>query len=291
MVRLEVQNIIKDIVIESPKVKQESVNLTIKTLLNVEKSKNGRALLDKLATMTPNDIDGLNELLSKWSVGDALAVLNEIDRRLAIITAIRKLSGDSSTDELHVLHPMIADSRWLFGPEYESSEFIFNKQMKTAVSKIFGDDKFYTADANYKKRPDLICLDNSTVGVTGVPEIISETGISQVRHLLLIELKKGAFKIQREERNQAQGYIEDLLKSNLGVNCRVTGFVVGDTIADNIEHNLKIGDNGILHITTYSQLVDTAELRMFGLRKVIADRYEDVPGMDLYEQVKPTLFK
>ena len=42
-----------------------------------------------------------NELLSKWSVGDALAVLNEIDRRLAIITAIRKLSGDSSTDELN----------------------------------------------------------------------------------------------------------------------------------------------------------------------------------------------
>ena len=291
LVRIEVQEIIRDIVTESPKVKQESVNLVIKTILNVEKSKNGKALLDKLANMTPDDIDGLNELLSKWTVGDALAVLNEIDRRLAIITAIRKLSGDSNTDELHVLHPMIAESRWLFGPEYESSEFIFNKQMKTAVSKIFGDDKFYTADANYKKRPDLICLDSSTIGVTGVSEIISETGVSQVRHLLLIELKKGAFRIQREERNQAQGYIEDLLKSNLGTNCRITGFVVGDSIADNIEHKIKMGENGILHITTYSQLVDTAELRMFGLRRVIADRYEDVPGMDLYNQIKPTLFK
>ena len=291
LVRLEVNEIIRDIVTETPKVKQESVNLAIKTILNVEKSKNGKALLDKLSTMTPNDIDGLNELLSKWTVGDALAVLNEIDRRLAIITAIRKLSEDKTTDELHVLHPMIAESRWLFGPEYESSEFIFNNQMKTAVSKIFGNDKYYTADANYKKRPDLICLPNSTVGVTGIPEIPSDIGISQVRHLLIIELKRGGFKIDRQERNQAQGYIEDLLHSNLGNNCKVTGFVVGESIADNIGHKLQIEDNGILHTTTYSQLVDTAELRMFGLRRVIADRYEDVPGMDLYEEVKPKLFK
>ena len=291
LVRLEVNEIIRDIVTETPKVKQESVNLAIKTVLNVEKSKNGKALLDKLSTMTPDDIDGLNELLSKWSVGDALAVLNEIDRRLAIITAIRKLSEDKTTDELHVLHPMIAESRWLFGPEYESSEFIFNNQMKTAVSKIFGDDKYYTADANYKKRPDLICLANSTIGVTGIPELLSGTGISQVRHLLVIELKRGGFKIDRQERNQAQGYIEDLLHSNLGNNCKVTGFVVGESVADNIGHKLQIEDNGILHTIEYSQLVDTAELRMFGLRRVIADRYEDIPGMDLYEQIKPTLFK
>lgn len=291
LVRLEVNEIIRDIVTETPKVKQESVNLAIKTILNVEKSKNGKALLDKLSTMTPDDIDGLNELLSKWTVGDALAVLNEIDRRLAIITAIRKLSEDKTTDELHVLHPMIAESRWLFGPEYESSEFIFNNQMKTAVSKIFGNDKYYTSDANYKKRPDLICMSHSTIGVTGIPEISSNLGISQVRHLLIIELKRGGFKIDRQERNQAQGYIEDLLHSNLGNNCKVTGFVVGESVADNIDNKLQIGDNGILHTTTYSQLVDTAELRMFGLRRVIADRYEDVPGMDLYEQVKPTLFK
>lgn len=290
LVRLEVQEIIKDIVTESPKVKQESVNLAIKTILNVEKSKNGKALLDKLATMTPDDIDGLNELLSKWTIGDALAVLNEIDRRLAIITAIRKLSEDKTTDELHVLHPMIAESRWLFGPEYESSEFIFNNQMKTAVSKIFGNDKYYTADTNYKKRPDLICLPNSTIGVTGIPEIPSDIGISQVRHLLIIELKRGGFRIDRQERNQAQGYIEDLLHSNLGNNCKITGFVVGESVADNIGHKLQIEDNGTLHAISYSQLVDTAELRMFGLRRVIADRYEEVPGMDLYEQVKPKLF-
>lgn len=291
LVRKEVEEVIKEIVVSTPKVKQESVNLAVRTLVNVEKAKNGKALLEKLAIMKPNDLNGLNELLDKWTVGDALIVLNEIDRRLAMIEAIRKLAGDNSTDELHVLHPMIAESRWLFGPEYESSEYIFNRQMRTAVSTIFGEDKLYRADINDKKRPDLICLPNSTIGITGLADMSDESGLVKVRQLLLIELKKGAFKITRDERNQAQGYIEDLAKSTLlGGNCRVIGFVVGDSIADNLANVSKVGDSivelGTLYTTTYSQLVDTAEKRMFNLRQVLADRYDDVPGMDLYNEVR-----
>ena len=291
LVRKEVEAVIKEIVVSTPKVKQESVNLAVKTLVNVEKSKNGKALLEKLANMKPDDLEGLNELLDKWTVGDALEVLNEIDRRLAVIEAIRKLAGDNTTDELHVLHPMIAESRWLFGPEYESSEYIFNRQMKTAVSQVFGDDKFRRIDINEKKRPDLVIMPDSTIGVTGLTDMTDEPNLVKVRQLLLIELKKGAFKITRDERNQAQGYIEDLAKSTvLGGNCRIIGFVVGDTIADNLANVSKVEDNGdvlgTLYTTTYSQLVDTAEKRMFGLRQVLADRYDDVPGMELYNQVK-----
>lgn len=285
LVRKEVEDVIKDIVVSTPKVKQESVNLAVKTLVNVEKAKNGKALLEKLAVMKPDDLDSLNELLDKWTVGDALAVLNEIDRRLAIIEAIRKLAGDSSTDELHVLHPMIAESRWLFGPEYESSEYIFNRQMKTAVSQIFGEDKLYRPEINYKKRPDLICMPNSTIGITGVEEISAETQLFKVRKLLLIELKKGAFEITREERTQAQYYIEDLSKSTIiGNNCQIVGYVVGDSIGKDVTERIGVGTNGTLYTTTYSQLVDTAERRMFGLRQVLADRYDDVPGMELYKQ-------
>ena len=291
LVRKEVEEVIKEIVVSMPKVKQESVNLAIKTLVNVEKSKNGKSLLEKLANMKPDDLDGLNELLDKWTVGDAVEALSEIDRRLAVIEAIRKLAGDNTTDELHVLHPMIAESRWLFGPEYESSEYIFNRQMKTAVAQVFGEDKFQRIDINEKKRPDLVCLPNSTIGVTGLTDMTEEPNLVKVRQLLLIELKKGAFKITRDERNQAQGYIEDLAKSTaLGGNCRIIGFVVGDSIADNLANVSKVEDNGVvlgtLYTTTYSQLVDTAEKRMFGLRQVLADRYDDVPGMELYNQVK-----
>lgn len=291
LMRMEVNEVIKDIVISTPKVKQESVNIAVKALVNIEKSKNGKDLLEKLSKMSPNDIDGLYDLLDKWTVGDALAVLNEIDRRLAVIEAIRKLAVDNTTDELHVLHPMIAESRWLFGPEYESSEYIFNRQMKTAASQIFKDGTFYRADINYKKRPDLICMPDSTIGLTGIEEIPEDSRLVKVRKLLLVELKKGAFKITRKERDQAVGYIEDLAKSTVfGGSCRVTGFVVGDNVSDNISNSSDVKDNdvllGTLYVTTYSQLVDTAERRMFGLRKVLADRYDDVPGMELYNQTR-----
>ena len=110
----------------------------------------------------------------------------------------------------------------------------------------------------------------------------ADSKLVKVRQLLLIELKKGAFKITRDERNQAQGYIEDLAKSTaLGGNCRIiVGFVVGDSIADNLANVFEVKENdvvlGTLYTTTYSQLIDTAEMRMFGLRKVLADRYVDV---------------
>ena len=291
LVREEVKDVITGIVKNNPKVKQDSVDLVVQTVINLEKSKNGHDLLEKLSHLNADDINGLNELLSKWTVGDALVVLNEIDRRLSIITAIRKLSSEKTTDELHVLHPIIAESRWLFGPEYESSEYIFNRQMRTAVSKIFGEDKLYTADINYKKRPDLICLPNSTIGVTGIEEMTADLNLAKVRRLLLIELKKGAFKITREERNQAQGYVEDLLASNLGNECQITAYVVGDSIADNLKSPIKVGDGnqGTIYVTTYDQLVDTAERRMFGLRQIIASRYDDIPGMTLYAQVKFSL--
>ena len=291
LVREEVKDVITGIVKNNPKVKQDSVDLVVQTVINLEKSKNGHDLLEKLSHLSADDINGLNELLSKWTVGDALVVLNEIDRRLSIITAIRKLSSEKTTDELHVLHPMIAESRWLFGPEYESSEYVFNRQMRTAVSKIFGEDKLHTVDINYKKRPDLICLPSSTIGVTGIEEMTADLNLAKVRKLLLIELKKGAFKITREERNQAQGYVEDLLASNLGNECQITAYVVGDSIADNLKSPIKVGDGdqGTIYVTTYDQLVDTAERRMFGLRQIIASRYDDIPGMTLYAQAKFSL--
>lgn len=291
LVRAEVNQIISNIVTTNPKVKQESIDLVVQTIVNLEKSKNGHELLEKLSTLNTNDIDGLNRLLSKWTISDALVVLNEIDRRLSIITAIRKLSSEKTTDELHVLHPMIAESRWLFGPEYESSEYIFNRQMKTAVSKIFGESAFRCNDINYKKRPDLIAISDATISVTGIEEIPTDLGLAKVRKLLLIELKKGGFKITRGERNQAQEYVEDLLNSNLGNECQITAYVVGDSIADNISSPTKIGEGnrGVLFVTTYDQLVDTAERRMFGLRQMLASRYDDIPGMDLYAQAKLNL--
>ncbi len=105
---------------------------------------------------------------------------------------------------------------------------------------------------------------------------------------MIIELKRGGFKIKREERNQAQGYSEDLLVSFPAA--RINSYVVGDDIADNVQRTTTVGDNkeGKIWVTTFSQLVDTAERRLFGLRNKLAVMYDEVPGMELYKQTQIT---
>lgn len=64
LMRMEVKEVIRDLVVSSPKIKQESVNVAVRALINVENSKNGKAFLEKLSKMNPDDIDGLNQFLT-----------------------------------------------------------------------------------------------------------------------------------------------------------------------------------------------------------------------------------
>jgi hypothetical protein len=282
----EIDEAIDNISISSPKARQESVMVAVDAIINLEKSKSGKELLAKLALLNEGDIGGLNQLLNKWTVKDALTVLNEIDRRLTVIEAIRKLSKDTNIDELNILHPLVTEARWLFGTEFDSSEYMSNRQLQTVISTLFKDKAIQKQDINYKKRPDIVCLEKSTIAITGTEEFSTETELSTINKILIIELKRGGFKLTREERNQAQGYSEDLLAAF--PNAKINTYVIGDTIGDNVQRVTTVGDNeaGKIFVSTFSQLVDTAEKRLFGLRQKLASMYDDVPGMDLYNQTR-----
>jgi signal transduction histidine kinase len=282
----EIDEVIENISVSAPKAKQESVMIAVDAIINLEKSKSGQELLTKLALLNEDDIAGLNQLLDKWTVKEALTVLNEIDRRLTVIEAIRKLSKDDKINELQYLHPLLTEARWLFGPEYDSSEFMSNRQLQTVISNLFKDRAIQRQDINYKKRPDIVCLEHSTMAITGTEEFSAETDLSTINKILIIELKRGRFKITRKERNQAEGYTEDLLASF--PNARINAYVVGDAIDDNLQRVAKVGENdsGKVSVATFSQLVDTAEKRLFGLRQKLASMYDDVQGMELYRQTQ-----
>lgn len=288
----EVDEVIESISINSPTANKESISIAVEAIVNLESSKNGQELLSKLSRLNEEDIAGLNLLLEKWSVKDALTVLSEIDRRLSIIEAIRKLSGDKTVDELHILHPLVTESRWLFGPEYDTPEYTSNRQIQTVVKGLFkGRLDNNIEGVNIYKRPDIVVLaDNTSVSITGTELFAKDTDLVTVNNILIIELKRGGFEIKRDERNQAQGYIEDLMA--LGFNTAYyNAFVVGDTIADGVQRRSYVGDNkqGSIFVTTFMQLVDTAEKRMFGLRNKLSAMYDEVPGMELYRQTKLNL--
>ena len=284
----EVDEIIESITISTPTANKESISLAVEAIVNLESSKNGQELLAKLSNLSEEDIIGLNSLLEKWSVKDALTVLSEIDRRLSVIEAIRKLSKDKSVDELHILHPLVTESRWLFGPEYDTPEYTSNRQLQTVVKKLFKKSLDNTNDVKINKRPDIVVLaDGSSISVTGTEDVAKDSNMVIVNKVLIIELKRGGFEITSNERNQAQNYIESLLA--LGFESSTfNAFVVGDSIVKGVQKTASIGDNkqGHIFVTTFDQLVDTAEKRMFGLRNKLSTMYDDVPGMELYKQTK-----
>ena len=102
--RIEVTSFTQELVKRNPGINTETLSVAVEAVINLEKSRSGAALLEKLTKLSDTDLDGLDRLLGQWTVRDALSVLDEIDNRLAVIVAIDKLSGDPATDELHTLH-------------------------------------------------------------------------------------------------------------------------------------------------------------------------------------------
>lgn len=100
LARIEVAGFTQELVKAVPTIHPDTLSAAVKAVMNLEKARGGAALLEKLTKLDESDIDGLDRLLSQWTVQDALSVLDEIDHRLAVVTAIEKLCGDPATDEL-----------------------------------------------------------------------------------------------------------------------------------------------------------------------------------------------
>jgi hypothetical protein len=294
LAKFEVEEAIASIAVTNPTAKSESVSLAVQTLIHLEKTRSGKQLLAKLSMLTPDDIEGLDRLLSNWSIRDALTVLDEIDNRISVIEAIRKLLADPTVDELHVLHPLITAARWLFGPEFESAEYSSNRQLHTAANVIFKKKVSKEVFNNAKKRPDIIVLPKSTISVTGIESFNEDDSLVFVNKILIIELKRGEFKLTKEERNQAQGYAEEFINTGSLIGSPyVDAFVVGNSYSEKMQPITTIKNDqeiekGKVRVTLFSQLVSTAEKRLFGLREKLTERYEDIPGMKLFMQVTET---
>ncbi|ACU59584.1 ATP-binding protein [Chitinophaga pinensis] len=287
--KYEVIEAIETITSAHPTARPETISIAVQAIINLEKTRSGKELLIRLASLSEDDFIGLNELLQKWSIKDALIVLNEIDNRISLIEAIRKLSSDPDVDELHVLHPLVSGARWLFGPEFESPEYSSNRQLQTAVEQVFKKKIDPTVFLNNKKRPDIVLLKDSTASVTGIEAFDSDSGLATVNKILIIELKRGGFNLTRDERNQAQGYVEDFMNCGRLIGAPyIEAFVIGQSFAKNLQpittvKNANDVEMGKIRLSTFSQLIDTAEKRLFGLRDKLNERYDDIPGIDLFK--------
>lgn len=292
--RIEVASFTQDLVKQHPTINPETLAIAVQAVINLEKSRSGAALLEKLTKLDESDIDGLDRLLSQWTVRDALSVLDEIDHRLAVIVAIDKLCGDPNTDELHTLHPLVTQARWLFGPEFDSHEYASNVTLQTAAEKVFGKRPEASAFKNARQRPDLVVMADATYSIVGTEVFDSyDQNLTKIQNVLIIELKKGKSAIGREEMNQANGYVQDFLNSGVMDGTPMfRAYVVGYEIQPKTSKEQDIKDESIVRgrvvATTYSQLTRSAHQRLFKLKDKIPTRYDDISGVDLMTKVMQT---
>lgn len=292
--RIEVASFTQDLVKQHPTINPETLAIAVQAVINLEKSRSGAALLEKLTQLDESDLDGLDRLLSQWTVRDALSVLDEIDHRLAVIVAIDKLCGDPNTDELHSLHPLVTQARWLFGPEFDSHEYASNVTLRNVAEKVFGKKPGAVAFKNARQRPDLVVMADSTYSIVGTEIFDSyDQNLTKIQDVLIIELKKGKSAIGREEMNQADGYVQDFLSSGaMDGTPMFRAYVVGYEIQSKTSKEKEIKEGGVLRgrvvATTYGQLTRSAHQRFFNLKEKIPTRYDDISGVDLMTKVMQT---
>lgn len=282
----EIANFVDSLVESQPEISQENLNCAVNALINIEKSKSGTSLLEKLSKFSSDDIESLNKLLENWDVNDILKTMDEIDNRILIIEAIERLCDKKDTDELHTLHPLVAQARWLFGPEYDSEMYISNKTLKRIVRDILKGSGYNELNEE-NRRPDLIFFDESTIVPSSFNDWNSSKNLQETKRILIIELKKGGFAIKEKEMMQAFSYVNALKYSgSFPADVKITSYVVGNTIEPKMSDTLESDkDNIAIYATTYRQLVATAHKRMFSLREYLQERYDNMETENIVNKV------
>lgn len=276
--QIEVAEMVEAVTNANPLADPKAISSAIKGVIEAKSRRSPQALIARIMEMPPEDIEGMHKLLDEWTVRDALTVLDEVGRRIKVIEALEKMMGDPKVDELHVIHPLVTQARWLFGPEYESPTYASNVSIRNAVQKVFGQKVKPKAFENPKNRPDLLLLPDSTLSAVATEDIDLTSGISRLRMVLLIELKKGASSIGREALDQAGGYIEDILGCGLVDGApHVVSFVVGHSLTSGLLAHRAVGDpvQGTIQALTFGQLVRTANARLFRVRDHVQERYPE----------------
>lgn len=194
-------------------------------------------------------------------------------------------ASDPTTDELHVLHPLVSQAKWLFGIEYDNLNYTFNRQLTTVMHTLLKSQRKENVDINWRKRPDLVIGSGFSVSSTCIEESDSNDMFC-INKILIIELKKGGFTIGRDEVGQADEYIDSIYHGNK-LNCKpkIKAYVVGDSVSPTISTHKTLETHGEVFVYTYAQLVQTASKRLFNLKNKLTERYQEMNAKDYIAEI------
>lgn len=262
-IKEDISEIVDQFQKECPTFGVNELETTVKVLANMEKSRSGYSLLEKLSSLKPNDIDSLNAILDEWSVGDVKKIMNELKWRLELISKLEPLVESTSADELHDLQPLFEHGLWIFGPEFESLSFTSNRTLATIVKSHFGDAVLEIP----KRRPDFVIIPDSSIGIYARDSFDESHNVSGLDSVIIVELKRGGFELGYREKDQAKDYARAIRASGkVDRNTKITCYVLGASInsAGDVAEPTTEG-NTIIIPRRYSAILKQAHARTFNL--------------------------
>lgn len=244
-----------EIVEKCPSLSEAQIDQVMGLLANLELSTSQYALIEKLHALSPDELDGWNDVLEEWSVAAAKAALDEIAKRLRLIEELRVRTEDEATQEVQDLQPLIGQSLWIFGPQFESIEFTSNRGMSTVIRDLMGGSQ-----PGSLNRPDFVILPDGSVGFYSRPlfdESFNEVGVAS---LVVVELKKPGVPLGAQEKGQAWKYIKELMsKGYVTDRTDVVAYVLGDRIEAGETGDRREGDRVVIRPLLYNAFIGQAE--------------------------------
>ena len=248
------------------------------TFINIKKSKSGLKFIHQLSELDEEDIDNLSKILEDWSINEARVVLDLIHSRIELIKELEQKSNKPTTLELEELQPLFEKGLWIFGPEYESIEFTSNKGLATVAIELLGKKGFNAKES--RLRPDFVVLPDSTLSIHSCDKFNDDNESDDIEKILFIELKRGGYNIDLNERTQAENYINILIREGaITKGTKIEAYVIGSTILCDEIVTGELKNIKIIPIQ-YHRILKKAEKRLLNLRKKIeeAKKIKDEPN-------------
>ena len=257
-----------DTVLEQcPSLTETELNQIAGLLATLEVTSSQYSLISKLHNLSPEDLDQWNDVLQDWTVATASAALDEVAKRLKLIEELRVRTTNRATDEVQDLQPLIGQSLWIFGPQFESIEFTSNQGMTTVIRHLFGDKS--PASRN---RPDFAISPEGTVGLYARPFFDADANEAGTDTLIIVELKKPGVRLGADEKGQVWKYVKELARlGHVTDRTSVVGYVLGDSLEPEEVGERREGDRTVIRPMLYSTFIGQAEKRMLNLHRKLAD--------------------
>jgi hypothetical protein len=275
----------EEIQVNSPTITERDLTNAVQVLASLERARTGYSLLEKLASLPSDDLDGLDAILGEWSVSDAREVLGELRYRLRLIKQLEALVELHTTDELHDLQPLFERGLWIFGPRFESVSFTSNRTLTTVLQQLLSPAPLKTP----RHRPDFVVLPDSSLGIYSAERFDAKHEVDGLSNVVIVELKRGGFPIGHKEKDQGLDYARELRKSGrVSKTTDVLCYVLGTTVDPDAEEETTEGPHTRIIARRYADVLAQAHARTFRLLERIegspAVRVGDADLADLLDQ-------